>query len=161
MDAVLIPGCDFTKNSELGAETKGRCRKTAKRVLKTENRSHIILTAGIFPGLKKPLAELMKDFLIGLGIEESRIISRGLAKNTEGEIDVAYRIVRERNFDQVEVVSSWYHLLRIWWYWRKKGIRVRVVPSFLISNPIEVYAESLKFLLALVGLKKPKVAGAV
>lgn len=161
MNALVAYACELEKDGQLDGETKARCRKTAKKILKTKRWDFIILTAGFFPRSKTSLADLMKECLIRLGVKEDKIISKGIAKNTEGETDIAFELLRERNFDSVGAVSSWYHLLRIWWLWRKKGIRVRLFPSFVITNPLEVYTEPLKILLVWVGLKKSKVAGAV
>ncbi len=161
MNALITYACELKRDGKLDGETKERCRETARKFLKTKKWDFIILTAGVFPRSKRSLADLMKECLIRLGVKEDKIISKGIAKNTEGETDIAFELLRERNFNSIGVVSSWYHLLRIWWLWHKKGIRVRLFPSFFTTNPLEVYAEPLKILLVWAGLKKSKVARAV
>lgn len=159
MTTLVVYGADFTKNGLLGPETKKRCRKAA-RWYKRNNTRFIMTPEGYAPSVKSPphtqsMASMMKEFLQFLGIPSESIIAEGRSWNTLAETLSAIHIIKKRKLSQeVIAVSSWYHIPRIWFFWKRKGWRVEISAcgnNYLYS----VFLEIPKLVIALLGVAKP------
>lgn len=157
MATVVVYGADFTKNGLLGPETKKRCKKAASWY-RGNNTRFIMTPEGYAPFFKGPkheqsMASMMKEFLELIGIPSESIIAEERSWNTLAETLSAINIIEERKLSQeVIVVSSWYHIPRIWYLWKRKGWKVKISASGA-SHPLWVFLEIPKWVVTLLKMK--------
>lgn len=115
-DAVVVLGGDVGKDKagkeEIGFSSKMRLL-AAHELYVRGLINKMILTGGLFEkGQQKPLAELMKDFLISLGVPESDIFLESESKNTSENLLNALKILEEQKLNKVVLETNEYHLER-------------------------------------------------
>lgn len=165
MIPLIIHAYGSEKNGELDEESKMRCREAVDAFLYSikANWNRIILVGAREPNSETTLAESMKKYL-ERWIDGNKIIAKGIAQNTEAEIKVAFEIIKEQEPEVVGVVSAWYQFIRVWWSSHGKGVKVHyfLSPSAVgLGNFWSIIKEPVKIAALFLGLKKPKVAGAV
>ncbi len=107
--------------------------------------NRIAITADISRG-GISIADAMKQWLEEHDVDPCDVvINRFGAANTTAEVEAAI-LFCVGSKDQVVSISSWYHLPRIWWLYRVRGIRTRLVPTWGGTSLLDIILEPLKLL---------------
>jgi len=174
LGVTLVPyGCDLTIDSTdpsspsviLGEETRMRLRRAIRTATHLPHKDFVcVLSAGFFiPAQRESMAAMMQAFLLDEGgsLFAGRIHStEEEAGGSDAETRAALRAIQECNLPRyVVVVSSWYHLPRLWLLWQMNlGLArgrfiVRFIPCWYFGSPLRACAEIFKYAGTLVGLR--------
>jgi vancomycin permeability regulator SanA len=107
--------------------------------------NRIAITADISRG-GTSIADAMKQWLVEHDVDPRDVVINHFGSaNTTTEIEAALLFCIGPD-DQVVAISSWYHLPRIWWLYRVRGIRARLVPAWGGTSLMDIILEPLKLL---------------
>lgn len=112
-DYLIILGA-WTKNGKPGEELSMRIARAA-RYMKENDNVIAIATGGCFrKGQVKSEAQVIKDALVALGIDESRIIMEDKSRNTYENFYNCQKIIENsgNNGATVGILTNQFHLLR-------------------------------------------------
>lgn len=135
MDGDREVACDYV--IVLGAGLDGstpsltlvdRLKRTAE-YMNSFPESVAIVSGGQGHGEDITEAEAMERYLINHGIEASRIIKEGKARNTNENFIYSYDIINERGGGSIAVVSSDYHIFRARLLCKKQGIAATMLSA--------------------------------
>lgn len=121
--AVVVYAGTFEKKGDryvLGYDTAGRCRKALK-VTRRMRSATIFLSGGKQPGNPETThARVMFDWFRAHGFKGDIVMSEiGYVTNSAIEtILAARRIGQLGGFERISVVTSWYHMPRVWLLWK-------------------------------------------
>lgn len=109
-DAILILGCSLRGETPSVFLTE-RTKQGAK-LFKKGYGEYIIVSGG--KGVNEDISEAegMRRILINEGVDEHRIILEDNSKNTAENIEFSSKIIREKGFKDVIIVSNDFHLRR-------------------------------------------------
>lgn len=124
MTIIALFAAEFGPHNSLGIETTNRCLAALKCFQKNLN-SIVLVAAGSNPLDKSsPLqSQLMRDFLITKGIPSNHVVICGEAQSTIEEIEAMAKLLNNQfkeSASEIYVVSSWYHLPRILFWWQRQ-----------------------------------------
>jgi hypothetical protein len=123
--AIMVLGCDLADDGgKLGPETIARCECALKRFLELVSggaEPGLVMNAGEnkkrYPKQKDTMAMMMADWFVAHGVScrSLHFVFSPLIWGTRAEVRSAldYTCFFHREFDEVEFVSSGYHLRRI------------------------------------------------
>lgn len=132
------------ENGSLVPQTKARCEAAA--ICYHNGRiNRITITAGISRGGILIADAMKKYFEETLDVHPDDILISNFGANTATEIEAVWLFHLGPN-DQVIAISSWYHLPRIWWLYRARGIRAKLVSAWGGVSIIDIALEPLKIL---------------
>ncbi len=169
---LLTLACDMTKDgTAVGKETIRRSRKTHKVLRELEGKGFrvaIIVAAGknptASPEQKFSLAQLMRNFFTFILRINSIMIHTpsNLGWGTKAELESAFnyrkRLSVHFGYDALKeplhVVTSWYHVPRVWMLARW-GLKERIVIHASSGSPITALAEIWKIPGEFLRLKFP------
>ena len=121
MKVIIVMACEIKWDSlswdfKAGPETKARCKRAAQEYHRQEERTVIIVSAGKHPGaVSTATAYLMANCLIKMGVpRESIILGSAPLYTTASELEINLKLAAERNPREAIIISSWYHLPRLW-----------------------------------------------
>lgn len=180
---VLLGGDLKNDGNELGEESKLRCIKAAKIFRNEGNNGNcirIVSSAGRllfkYPQQKCALSILMFEFLNQeMGIDGEFFLADHRALNSAAELITAAVIIKKfretyrnrrdhvHNEYRVIITSSWYHLLRLKYLWRKYCKNENLPkPEFVAApwtpNLFSLIREVGAWIGALTGLRGPRWA---
>lgn len=114
---VLVYGAKVNGNEENSYPGKSLALRLDKAAeLLFENESFVcIVTGGMGPDEFRPEGEVMAEYLISKGIDESRIFVDATSKNTMENIENAMAIIKENDLSEYKIacVSTNFHIPRI------------------------------------------------
>ena len=113
-DAILILGCRLRGETPSVFLTE-RTKKGAK-LFKEGYGDYIIVSGAQGDGEDISEAEGMKRILMAEGIDESKIILEDKSKNTAENIEFSSKIMGEKKFKEVIIVSNDFHLRRAFYF---------------------------------------------
>ncbi len=87
------------------------------------NAGHLLVSGGVV-GPPPAEAQIMRDLAMARGVAPSRIIVEEMARNTFENAVYAGRIIRERGWLRVVVVTDAFHLPRALYVFRRIGLQV-------------------------------------
>lgn len=128
---VLGGGCDTVdgwngaRTGVLGGDSAGRVLEAA-RVSREVPEALVISSGGVPSGdaNELPVAAMMRDRLLQLGVPQSRIIVETMSRNTHDEAVVLSPILRARAVRQIILVTSDVHMRRSLGTFRREGWEV-------------------------------------
>lgn len=85
--------------------------------------AHLLVSGGLV-GPPPAEAEMMRELALARGVPEERIVVEACARNTFENAVYAGRIIRERGWSQVIVVTDASHLPRALFVFRRLGLQV-------------------------------------
>jgi hypothetical protein len=168
MSFIVCFSYGLDKDGSFGATNEARCEKAAALYKELKKRSlkdtWIIATAGMipdFPQQQKPLCMMQREALGKLGVPLPHVLpneidfkSKWRERNvlsTMAEVDAAIAIADDKkSFGPFYAVSHWFHLPRIWWLGRLRGIRFVLKPVWSATPWKSVAAEFPKWIVVLV-----------
>ncbi|MEO0143903.1 MAG: YdcF family protein [candidate division WOR-3 bacterium] len=114
--------------------------------LSDESISRIVKGYELFKIYKVPIvisgykteAKMMKNKLLSFDVPESLIIVDSFSRNTKENVNNFIKISKEKNFHNVFVVSSYYHLKRIEEEFKNSQLNLK----FIASNPMDYTAKT-------------------
>lgn len=165
-DAIIVLGGSLSGNYEpliRLEENSGSRLVPAINLFRMKKAPTILVSGGNpyrrFDGVERREADDMATFLEELGIPAEAIIKEGLSRNTEENAIEVIKILRERKFNRVLLVTSAFHMKRAVYLFEKYGQKVVPIPGayksgmelrywyiFLIpnANALELSALALK-----------------
>lgn len=119
-DAVVVLGAALAANGVPGPAVKRRIEHGV-RVLNEGGLAYLVVSGGLtrYPPTE---AEVMRAIAVDLGVPEQRIIVEDVAVNTFENAVYTGRIIRERGWRQVIVVTDWFHMPRSLYVFRRLGL---------------------------------------
>ena len=113
---------------------------------------YMVFSSGYIYIFKEPL--VMKALAVSLGIPEDAIILENKAKNTFENIKFTKKILEKKKWDEILLVSSPYHMLRVSLVFNKTASNIDVVYSPVTDSLY--YEHSNKFFTKCINLKQIK-----
>ena len=114
---IVLYGGAVGASGRLNPDSAARCN-TALRVVHSWPMPYIIFTADdTIPSLRRATLE----YLEAIGWPLHRVIGPLAAHDTMGETKAGFQVLREMDMHRVIIMSTWYHLPRIWAMWRYLG----------------------------------------
>lgn len=109
-DAIIVLGCKV--NGENPTRFLYERTMLASKLYKEGYAKYIILSGGKGHGENISEAECMRRILINEGIEDDKLILEDKSTNTYENLVNSKRIIDDRNFEDVLIVSNKFHLRR-------------------------------------------------
>ncbi len=168
MSFIVCFSYGLDKDGSFGATNEARCEKAAALYKELKKRrpedTWIIATAGMipdFPQQQKLLCVMQWEALGKLGVPLPHMLPNEIdfeskwrgcnVLSTVAEIDAAIEIAEEKSLNgSFYAVSHWFHLPRIWWLGRRRGIRFVLKPVWSATPWKSVAAELPKWFVVLV-----------
>ena len=100
--------------------------KEAVDLYRAGHARHVVMSSGYVGAFRE--AEVMRDLAAAHGVPPDAIILETRATNTYENVVFVHRILAERGWRDILLVSSPYHMRRAVWTWRKVAPGVSVVP---------------------------------
>ena len=135
----LVYGYGQNIDGGMNKQSEKRCRE-ALRLWKHGTVQKLYITVGVSKN-RRLLAHEMFRYFLKRGVPATDIVMRPVAHNTAGETEVCRRMLDPG--DEVTVISSWYHLPRVWCLWFARRTRVNLVPAWS-ANLVDLALEPLK-----------------
>ncbi len=138
----LICGYGQKADGSLSDQTRDRCNRALDLYLQRIVYRIIITVSAEKSG--KRMADAMRDYLISRAVrpEDIKIDPRG--GNTAGEIDVFLEVIKKEVHVGIMVVSTWYHIPRIWWLCFVRGHRTKCGIAWKYASWADLRIEPLK-----------------
>ena len=121
-DAVVVLGAAMMSPGLPGPALRRRLEHGVA-VFFARNAGHLLVSGGLV-GPPPAEARMMRDLAIARGVPDSRIIVEDMARNTFENAVYAGRIIRERGWLRVVVVTDAFHLPRALYVFRRIGLQV-------------------------------------
>ncbi len=119
----------------------------AYRLYKDGYADKIIICGGVVIKGLPSFAEVMKDFLVEIGINEESIITENRSLNTYENIKYAKPILRELNIKNSLLVTSSYHMYRSMAICKKLNVSVYAAPVPCYEKNIHHATHRARFIL--------------
>lgn len=120
-DAIVVLGAAVWPGPRPSPALRGRAEKAAQ--LYTAGLAPYVITTGGSAGSRPTEAHVAAQVLQELGVPPSAILIEPLATSTEQSALYVGRIMRERGWSRVLVVSDSYHLTRSVWLFKRQGFQ--------------------------------------
>jgi uncharacterized SAM-binding protein YcdF (DUF218 family) len=120
---------------ELGLDTTSRCLEGA-RLYRQGSPCRIIVSGGTqyASGGGPSAAQLMRDFLVGIGVRPKDVIVEGSSQTTYENARECQKILEKRHLSRVVLVTEAYHMYRALGVFEKQGIDAVPAPCRFIST---------------------------
>lgn len=122
LDAVIILGAAMAAPGVPGPAMRRRL-EYGVTLFFDRNAGHLLLSGGIV-GPPPAEARVMREMALRRGVAAERIIVEDQARNTFENAVYAGRIIRDRQWCRVVVVTDAFHLPRALYMFRRLGLRV-------------------------------------
>ncbi len=119
----------------------------AYRLYKEGFADKIIICGGVVIKGLPSFAEVMKDFLVEIGINEECIITENKSLNTYENIKYAKPILRKRNIRSSLLVTSSYHMYRSLAICKKLNVSVYAAPVPCYEKNLQHATQRARFIL--------------
>jgi uncharacterized SAM-binding protein YcdF (DUF218 family) len=134
---------DALPKPELGTDTLYRCLHAARLHQKAKGLP-ILVSGGSILGShsETSIAQLMRDFLLGQGVEDAGLIVEGRSRSTYENAVESSKLLQVRGIRRIVLVTDAEHMLRASACFRKQGMEVTpspVRPWEAIRNNLDDY----------------------
>lgn len=120
-DAAVVLGNMVSPEGKPSARLAGRLDKAAE-LFKRKHFNYIIVSGGI-DSSGTDEADAMKRYLIEKGVPEEALICDNLGNNSMLSARNSAAIMKERNFQNLMLISQFYHISRLKLAFSKEGLR--------------------------------------
>ncbi len=166
---IMVMGCRLANQGrELDEDTKNRCKAALReyqRITATGRQCFFVLTAGMainkddYPVQTQTMAEIMKNYFCQSGITQDRVLVSAdtTVWGSKAEIKEAAMITASKQPEpSVLVVSSWYHIPRLWIVCLKQSTHIKwgFAASSKSGRFKDVLWEIVKFFGELLNVKR-------
>lgn len=124
-DAVLVLGAATISPGVPGPALRRRV-EYGTALFFDRGAGHLVFSGGVV-GPPPAEALVMRDLAVTLGVDGERILIEDVARNTFENAVYSGRIIRERNWRRVVLVTDSFHLPRAAFIFRRLGIEVEPV----------------------------------
>lgn len=121
-DAVVVLGAAMMAPGVPGAALRRRLEHGVA-VFFGRDAGHLLVSGGIV-GPPPAEAHVMRDLAIQRGVAKERIVVEDMARNTFENAVYAGRIIRDRRWRHVVIVTDGFHLPRALYVFRRLGLEV-------------------------------------
>ncbi len=119
-DAVVVLGAALAATGVPGPALKRRINHGV-RVLNERKVAYLVVSGGV-SGPPPAEAEVMRALALDLGVPDERIVVEDRAANTFENAVYSGRIIRERGWRQVVLVTDGFHMPRALYVFRRLGL---------------------------------------
>lgn len=135
-DVVLVLGAATAAPGVPGPALRRRLEHGCA-VFRARGAGHLLVSGGIV-GPPPAEAQVMRDLAIGLGIDPARIVVEDQARNTFENAVYSGRIIRERGWRKVVLVTDRFHVSRARYVFARLGLAVTIaaVPPEPGTSPL-------------------------
>lgn len=125
-DAVVVLGAAVVAPGEPGSAMRRRVAH-AVGVMRECGAAHLVVSGGI---VAAPPAEahLMRDLALGRGVAATAIVIEDRSRNTFENAVYTGRIMRDRGWRRVTIVTDAFHMRRALYVFRRLGLAVEGAP---------------------------------
>lgn len=125
-DAVVVLGAAVVAPGEPGSAMRRRVAH-AVRVMRDCGAAHLVLSGGM---VAAPPAEahLMRELALRQGVADAAIVIEDQSRNTFENAVYTGRIMRERHWRRVTIVTDAFHMRRALYVFRRLGLTVESAP---------------------------------
>lgn len=142
--AICVYGFDLDSSGRLGRGTIRRLKKGYQRYCQTGGTLYLAATWSPYHDTRVHMATIMRDWLVSYGNVPSDqiVVIEGNSFDTDGEA----RVFSAIDADVKEVISSCWHLLRVWRLHRRyeKQAELILVPVWDLPSPKMFFLEVVK-----------------
>ena len=121
-DAVVVLGAAMAAPGVPGPALRRRLEHGVTAFF-AHDAAHLLVSGGIV-GPPPAEAHMMRDLALARGVAAERIIVEDMARNTFENAVYAGRIMRERGWSRVIIVTDSHHLPRALYVFRRLGLKV-------------------------------------
>ena len=117
---IIVHGCSLKAGKEVSNELSLRLDKAVSVFHRAKDEAFIIVSGGKGSKDSLPEAQAMRNYLIGKGIPDDKILLEDQSRSTRENLKFSRKIINERGgSDKIALVTSSYHVLRCLWLSRK------------------------------------------
>lgn len=110
MDAIIVLGAAVMSGGRPSAALRRRVLHAA--ALYRSGVAKVVIVSGGHAGKLPSEARVMKRLAVECGVPENRIIMEETARNTVGNAIACFRILKQKKWSNVMIVTDRFHLLR-------------------------------------------------
>jgi uncharacterized SAM-binding protein YcdF (DUF218 family) len=125
-DAIVVFAGGVGESGKAGGGFQERVTQ-AVALYKAGYASHLVFSSGYVFTLRE--AEVMKAVAVDNGVPAEAIVLEEQARNTFENVEYTKRILHERGWNRILLVSSPYHMRRASMTWRQSAPGITVVPT--------------------------------
>ncbi len=124
-DAIVVFAGGVGESGKAGGGSQERIQQAIDLYKRGES-SHLVVSSGYVYSF--PEAEVMRTLAIDQGVPPEAIVLEQRSTNTYQNVSFVYRILRERGWASVLLVSSPYHMRRALLVWHRLAPGIDVIP---------------------------------
>lgn len=131
VDAIIVLGSGTDGDGVLGYSSRRRVA-TAVQLLEAGAARRLILTGGSLGSETPPIAVLMKEHALGLGVAAEALLVETRSRTTFENLRFSFEIAEAEGFERLAVATDAFHLERAEWladYFGRPGIGLVAVPG--------------------------------
>lgn len=121
MDAILVLGKELRGNPERARNELG-ARSAAASIAWRRSGGQVFTLEGVLRGQGQAGCEIVRDYLLDLGVTESSIVAKPWTCSTREEVLLSARLMNETGARKLGVITSAYHVARCRRYFVECGI---------------------------------------
>jgi uncharacterized SAM-binding protein YcdF (DUF218 family) len=140
-DCGLVFFHSITKRGDLSDESVKRCIK-AMQLYYEKKLDNIICTGGLKINFPRTGSNMMKDFLTAGGVNVKNIYADTLSHSSLSNWRESLKIIKEKGFKKILIISSPSHILRLKYICEEPGIQVRCVTYAPDSGILNIFIDS-------------------
>jgi uncharacterized SAM-binding protein YcdF (DUF218 family) len=123
--AIVVFAGGVGESGKAGGGYQERVRE-AVELYRAGYARHVVMSSGYVGAFRE--AEVMRDLAMAHGVPSEAIVLETRAANTYENVVFVHRILGDRGWTDILLVSSPYHMRRAVWTWRKVAPGIGVVP---------------------------------
>lgn len=138
LSAGVFPADRFHPRPQLAGNTLDRCQHAAE-LYRQGGPCLVLVSGGILYPEKgtPPLAELMRDYLIELGVAPGDVVLEDRSTSTYENAVESSKLLKQRGIEQITLVTQANHMLRAAACFRRLGLQVIPAPCDFQANEFE------------------------
>ncbi|HJT32203.1 MAG TPA: YdcF family protein [Pirellulales bacterium] len=138
LSGALHPVDAFHPQPQLAADTLYRCQHAAE-LYRKGGPCLVIVTGGVVEPENDapPLAALMRDYLIELGVSPDDLLAEDRSTSTYENAVECHKILQRRKIERITLVTNANHMLRAAACFRRLGLEVTPAPCEFLSTEFE------------------------
>jgi uncharacterized SAM-binding protein YcdF (DUF218 family) len=140
-DCGIVFFHSITKSGDLSDESVKRCLK-ALQLYDESKLSNIICTGGLKINFPRTGSRMMKDYMIAGGVNAQNIFADTVSHSSLTNWRESLKIIREKGFKKIIIISSPSHILRLKYICRELGLYIEYITFTPDSGIFDIFIDS-------------------
>jgi len=140
-DCGIVFFHSITKSGDLSDESVKRCLK-ALQLYDESKLSNIICTGGLKINFPKTGSRMMKEYMIAGGVSAQNIFADTVSHSSLTNWRESLKIIREKGFKKIIIISSPSHILRLKYICREPGLYIEYITFTPDSGIFNIFIDS-------------------